>query len=154
MTGCELGNLQMMTEVIEIVRMLWGEQRWNPEEHSHLRSRQRRNLLGNLKKCLLFPVHRWMLSCVQLFATPWTIAHQAPLSMEFSRQRILEWVAIPNVFSWQELVSLCPTSFCTPRPNLPVTPGISWLPTFAFLSHIMKRTSFLGVSCKRSCRSS
>ena len=24
--------------------------------------------------------------CVQLFATPWTIARQAPLSMEFSRQ--------------------------------------------------------------------
>ena len=23
---------------------------------------------------------------VQLFATPWTVAHQAPLSMEFSRQ--------------------------------------------------------------------
>ena len=32
-----------------------------------------------------------MLSCVQLFATPWTVAHQAPLYMEFSRQ---EWVAI------------------------------------------------------------
>ena len=27
-----------------------------------------------------------MHSHVQLFATPWTIAHQAPLSMEFSRQ--------------------------------------------------------------------
>ena len=26
------------------------------------------------------------LSCVQLFATPWTVAHQAPLSMIFSRQ--------------------------------------------------------------------
>ena len=25
-------------------------------------------------------------SCVQLFATPWTVAHQAPLIMEFSRQ--------------------------------------------------------------------
>ena len=25
--------------------------------------------------------------------TPWTVAHQAPLSMEFSRQEILEWVA-------------------------------------------------------------
>ena len=25
-------------------------------------------------------------SCVQLFATPWTVAHQAPLSMGFSRQ--------------------------------------------------------------------
>ena len=26
------------------------------------------------------------LSHVQLFSTPWTVAHQAPLSMEFSRQ--------------------------------------------------------------------
>ena len=93
MTGCELGNLQMMTEVIEIVRMLWGEQRWNPEEHSHLRSRQRRNLLGNPKKCFLFPVHSWVLGCVQLFATPWPIAHQASLSMGFPRED-LEWVAI------------------------------------------------------------
>ena len=25
-------------------------------------------------------------SCVQLFAAPWTVAHQPPLSMEFSRQ--------------------------------------------------------------------
>ena len=33
-----------------------------------------------------------MLSCVWLFATPWTIAHQAPLTMEFSRQKILEVV--------------------------------------------------------------
>ena len=34
-------------------------------------------------------------SPVWLFATLWTIAHQAPLSMEFSRQELLEWVAIP-----------------------------------------------------------
>ena len=27
-----------------------------------------------------------MLSCVQLFVTPWTIAHKAPLSMGFPRQ--------------------------------------------------------------------
>ena len=33
-------------------------------------------------------------SCVRLFVTPWTVAHQAPLSMEFSR--ILEWVAMPS----------------------------------------------------------
>ena len=45
-------------------------------------------------------------------------------------------------FSWQNSVSLCPASFCTPRPSLPVTPGISWLPAFAFQSPIMKRTSF------------
>ena len=62
--------------------------------------------------------------------------------------------AIISAFSWQNSVSLCPASFCTPRPNLPATPGISWLPTFAFQSPMMKRTSFWGVSSRRSCRSS
>ena len=33
---------------------------------------------------------------------------------------------------------------CTPRPNLLVTPDVSLLPTFAFQSPVMKRTSFLG----------
>ena len=33
------------------------------------------------------------LSCVRLFVTPWTIAHQAPLSMEFSRQEY--WSGLP-----------------------------------------------------------
>ena len=40
------------------------------------------------------------------------------------------------------------------RPNLPVTTGISWLSTFAFQSPMMKRTSFFGVSSRRSYRSS
>ena len=44
-----------------------------------------------------------------------------------------------SAFSWQNSISLCPTSFCYSKPNLPVTPGISWLPTFAFQSPIMKR---------------
>ena len=30
-----------------------------------------------------------------------------------------------SVFSGQNSVSLCPASFCTPRPNLPVTLGVS-----------------------------
>ncbi|MCU5834015.1 hypothetical protein H3U85_19360 [Clostridioides difficile] len=29
-----------------------------------------------------------------------------------------------SVFSWQNSISLCPASFCTPMPNLPVTPGL------------------------------
>ena len=33
------------------------------------------------------------LSRVRLFATPWTVAHQAPLSMEFSRQEY--WSGLP-----------------------------------------------------------
>ena len=34
-----------------------------------------------------------LLSCVQLFATLWTVAHQAPLSMGFSRQEY--WSGLP-----------------------------------------------------------
>ena len=50
--------------------------------------------------------------------------------------------AMTSAFSRQNSISLCPGSFCTPRPNLPVTPGISWLPSFAFPSPMMKRWSF------------
>ena len=50
-------------------------------------------------------------------------------------------------------VSLCSASFFTPRPNLPITPGISWLPTSAFQSPIMKRTSFGDVSYRKPCKS-
>ena len=35
-------------------------------------------------------------SCVQLFATPWTAACQAPLFMVILQARILEWVAMPS----------------------------------------------------------
>ena len=54
-----------------------------------------------------------------------------------------------SAFSWQNSINLCPASLCTPRSNLPVTPGVSCLSTSAFLSPIMKRTSFLGVSSRR-----
>ena len=43
-----------------------------------------------------------------------------------------------TAFSWQNSVSLCPDSFRTPRPELTVTTGVSWLPTFAFQSPILK----------------
>ena len=35
------------------------------------------------------------LSDVQLFSTPWTVAHQAPLSMEFSRQGYWSGLSFP-----------------------------------------------------------
>ena len=53
-----------------------------------------------------------------------------------------------SALSCQNSISLCPASFCTARPNLPVTPGVSWLPTFTFQSPIMKRTSFWGLVLK------
>ena len=43
---------------------------------------------------LSFVVVVQSLSHVQLFATPWTVAHQTPLSMGISQVRILEWAAI------------------------------------------------------------
>ena len=49
----------------------------------------------------LWKTHIWkwkcqLLSCIQLFATPWTVACQS-LSMEFSRQE--SWVRLPFLFS-------------------------------------------------------
>ena len=46
-------------------------------------------------------------------------------------------------------MSLYPASFCTPRPNLPVTLGVSLLPPFVFQFPMMKRISFLDVSSKK-----
>ena len=40
--------------------------------------------------CMLSLYHVW------LFATSWTIAHQAPLSTGILQARILEWVAVPS----------------------------------------------------------
>ena len=38
-------------------------------------------------------MHAQSLSHIQLFATPWTEAHQPPLSMEFPRQE--QWSGLP-----------------------------------------------------------
>ena len=56
------------------------------------------------------------LSCVWLFVAPWTVAHQAPLSMEFSRQEY--WSGLP---------------FPTPRdpPNQGIEPASPVFPALA-----------------------
>ena len=62
--------------------------------------------------------------------------------VESSLVLLEEGVCYDQCIFLENFISLCPASFCIPRPNLPVTPGVSWLPTFAFQSPIMKRTSF------------
>ena len=37
-----------------------------------------------------------LFSRVQLFATPWTVALQAPQSIGILQAKILEWVAVPS----------------------------------------------------------
>ena len=66
--------------------------------------------------------------------------------VESSLVLLEEGVCYDQCILLAKLFSLCPASFRARRPNLPVTPGISWLLTFAFQSPIMKRTSFLGIS--------
>ena len=53
-----------------------------------------------------------LLSCVQLFATPWSVAHQAPLSMGFSKQEY--WSGLP-----------CPSPGDLPKPGIqPRSPAL------------------------------
>ena len=56
-----------------------------------------------------------LLSCVRLFVTPWTVAHQAPLSMGFSRQEYWCGLPFPSPMhvSESEVAQLCPT-LCDP----------------------------------------
>ena len=55
-----------------------------------------------------------VLSCVRLFATPWTVAHQAPLSMRFSMQEL--WSGLP-----------CPSPRDLPDPGIekPMSPVLT-----------------------------
>ena len=60
---------------------------------------------------IYIPVSVCLLSCVWLFAAPWTIAHQVPLLMEFSRQEY--WNRLPF-----------PTPGDLPEPGIePVSPA-------------------------------
>ena len=60
-------------------------------------------------------LHTCVLSCVQFFATPWTVALQAPLPMEFCRQGY--WSGLPCSFPGDlpdpgtEPTSLVPPAF-------------------------------------------
>lgn len=49
-----LGNYQMMTELLEMNKNAVGKQVWNPKDHPHLRDRQRRKSLHRSpRECLV-----------------------------------------------------------------------------------------------------
>ena len=56
-------------DLLAEIKLTWG---WSLGNHDHF---------------------AWALSCVWLFVTPWTVGHQAPLSLGFSRQEY--WSALP-----------------------------------------------------------
>ena len=66
------------------------------------------------------------LSRVQLFATPWTVAHQVLLSMEFFLARILEWVDISYSRGSSQCRGQTHISFIEGRLITPESPGM-WM---------------------------
>ena len=86
-----------------------------------------------------------LLSCVSLFATPWTVVYQAPPSMEFSRQEY--WSALPFPSPGD-----LPDSGMEPgSPALEAEVLIIWVTREA---QMMKRASNFGVGSRRSFKSS
>ena len=71
-----------------------------------------------------------MLSHVQLFATPWTVAHQAPLSMGFLRQE--SWSGFHFL-----LRGICPTQGL----NLGLWSLLHWQADSLPLSHLRSLNS-------------
>ena len=51
-----------------------------------------------------------LLSPVRLFATLWTVAYQAPQSMEFPRQQYWSGFPFPSVLKFQVIIGLGPLS--------------------------------------------
>ena len=72
-------------------------------------------------------------SHVQLFATPWTVAHQAPLSIGILQVRILEWVASPSSRGssqprdWIQVSALQADSLLSEPPGKPKNTGVGSL---------------------------
>ena len=71
----------------------------------------------------------YVLHGVEVFVTAWTVAHQAPLSMEFSRQDY--WSRLPFLIPWDlcdpgikplslEFPALASRFFTTPPPGRPI----------------------------------
>ena len=74
-----------------IRQQIWKTQQW-------LQDWKRSIFIPIPKKSILKKCSKWVksLSCVRLFVTPWTVAHQAPLSMGFSRQEYWNGLPFPS----------------------------------------------------------
>ena len=84
--------------------------------------------LYNMKLCVCVCVCvcAQLLGCVLLFVTVWTVAHQALLPMEFSRQEYWNEVSLPRP---RDLVDpgIEPTSFVSPAlAGVFFTTGTTW----------------------------
>ena len=61
------------------------------------KKKKRKSLIKTKKPIRGMCMCAQLLSCVQLFATPWTVAHQAPLSKGFSWQNYWRELLFPSL---------------------------------------------------------
>ena len=85
-------------------------------------------------KAVCMCVHMHVLSHVQLFSTPWTVACQVPLSMGFSRQKYWSGLPFPTpgIFLNQGSNPCLLDSFTAESPGKPSVPH-----TYAFLHSLI-----------------
>ena len=90
---------------------------WPPKIHVH-------TLTPRAYECIAIVVQ--LLSLVQLFATPWTTARQAPLSSSIS-QSLLKSMSIESVMLSSRLLLCHPFSFCFQSFPASESFPVSWL---------------------------
>ena len=71
------------------------EKSWYSQKVSH--SQWDCSFFKHLNLVFYFCMCAQSLSCVWLLEAPWTVAHQAPLSMEFSRQKYWSGLPFPSL---------------------------------------------------------
>ena len=100
------------------------------------------------------------LSCVQLLATPWTVAYQAPLSMGFPRQEYWSGLPFPSPHSrfllaiyLDRLVCIFqPQSLSVPLPfHLSLLVTLSLFATCVILFLLCSSSSSVAQSCPTLC---
>ena len=64
--------------------------------YTHLHGLELRKVHSSASSGVFYYLGAQLLSCVQLFGIPWTIAHQAPLSIGFPRQEYQSGLPFPS----------------------------------------------------------
>ena len=100
---CQWDLLQnLLSVVLKTAKVMKIEERWRncdtPEIKGVLQLNAMWDLDGSLdqKRDMSGKTGVCVLSHVRLFVTPWTVAHQAPLSMGFSRQEYWSGLPLPS----------------------------------------------------------
>ena len=91
-------------------------------------------------------------TCAYIYATPWTVARQAPLTMVILQARILEWVAMPSPPGDLPNPEIQPRSPTLKVDSLPSEPhqGSPWIlewVAYPFSMGSSWQRNWTGVSC-------